>query len=70
MWIRSQDRLVLGNVCCISRDDNNIKGFTPETEDDFVLGIYESIDRTIEVMDDIQHHIEVGNLRVYQMPEE
>lgn len=71
MWIRSQDKLRL-----FINPKLNIQNFyydkfsIVDVSDDsgYILGIYESKERAIEVLDEIQSC--VNNVNVYQMPEE
>ncbi|MFZ5975228.1 MAG: hypothetical protein ACOYU3_07450 [Bacillota bacterium] len=46
-------------------------GFTSGDDDPFVLGKYKSTERCIEILDEIQAHVETtGSGIVYQMPAE
>lgn len=64
MWIRSQDKTVLVKVfdfrvdCCIGLDGEfYIQGNLDSNYDSYILGTYESKERAIEVLDEIQECI-------------
>lgn len=72
MWIRTQDRKKLLEIkdFKIHNDINgrfNIRGFYRDEE--VVLGIYETKERALEVIYDIQFLI-VNNEKLYVMPKE
>lgn len=71
MWIRSQDKLRLFinpklNIQNFYYDEFSIVDVSDDSG--YILGIYESKERAIEVLDEIQSC--VNNVNVYQMPEE
>lgn len=81
MWIRTQDKETLINVNCIDMYNINKHKWIIEACDSNNLGTYESKERALEVLDEIQEKIinlEYGkaykclmpNEVVYQMPEE
>ena len=71
MWIRSQDKRILVNANLIYLnnlfDDKVISANNEINKVD--LGNYKSKERALEVLDDLQSKIIIGNI-VYQMPEE
>jgi len=86
MWIRSQDKRTLVNANRLWIAGAGIIYNLPPTsieEDSDLLGKYKNLERAMEVLDDIQKHLEnsteiikdVSNSHcihhiVYQMPEE
>lgn len=78
MWIRSQDKTLLGNYQFLWVDENSIYAESSNPKYTDCLGIYESKERAIEVLDEIQMQIQsctktiIGNterIPVYEMPE-
>ena len=66
LWVRSQDRKRLLKVDLLS-----IKDFFNIVSDDFyVLGTYETEERALEVLDEIQGKIVEGMIKIYEMPKE
>jgi hypothetical protein len=68
LWIRSQDRLSLKKINYITINGTDI--FC----EDFLLGTYQTIERTLEVFEAIQEHLEFNiklkcDTCVYEMPE-
>lgn len=66
LWFRSQNRLFIGKVEQVSLVDFDgkftIGGFTSIQDEGFViLGTYESKERVLEVLDDIQKNIVYEN---------
>ena len=80
MWIRSQDKQKLGNYSFIFARGKEIAAETNMDVD--TLGEYKTVERTIEVLDKMQSHVETleylkvrpeawqGELLIYQMPQE
>lgn len=81
LWIRSQDRKSLKKVCDLSEHFGNAKYGV--YEDVLPLGYYETEERALEVLDEIQRYINGGckrfidtgvyhtskyEYRVYEMP--
>ncbi len=70
MWVRSQDKKILGNFSVINisyEDPTKIIAWSShliENEDDSSvdLGEYETEERAIEVLDDIQQYVAKNNL--------
>lgn len=68
LWIRSQDRLLLANVknfYIVDSDSEErvvICGYTSDDFNDFDLGSYNTKERALEVLDEIQHKINLINL--------
>lgn len=82
MWIRSQDKMKLYNISKIKIEQFIDKyGIVDPSVEDWILGEYESKERAIEVLDEIQTWIEryeaakvSGSLFIafitYEMPKE
>lgn len=78
MWIRSQDKMKLYNISKIKIEQFIDKyGIVDPSVEDWILGEYESKERALEVLDEIQKLLialprtEIPfNDVVYQMPEE
>jgi hypothetical protein len=67
IWIRSQDRLHLEKVNYIT-----INGLDIFCEG-FILGTYKTQERTLQILDEIQHYLETVidvSQMVYEMPKE
>ncbi|MBO8161360.1 MAG: hypothetical protein H0Z24_06950 [Thermosipho sp. (in: Bacteria)] len=62
MWIRSQNRTKLIKVKAINVVNHQVFGYLNETEEPqyngFLIGEYQSEERALEVLDDIQDFIE------------
>lgn len=75
MWIRSQCRKRLVKVTYVSLSYGNEKQICGDVgvadEGDFILGEYETVERAIEVLNQIQRIIELAQNQniVYEMPE-
>ena len=76
LWIRSQDKLKLVKVNYVYAIENKINSFSiyGETIDSApIIGRYETKERAIEVLDEIQNYILLPNTDnsayIYQMPE-
>ncbi len=82
MWIRSKDKTRLLNVNFVETADSKILGYqfalfagdyscnsSWGSDNDINLGEYDTHERAIEVLDDIQRGIELNSTRVFQMPE-
>ena len=76
LWIRSQNKNSLTKITCvyISDDDGNgeyIMG-TVDIKGHILLGRYKSKKRALEIIDEIQKHIEtdIVSRYAYEMPEE
>lgn len=60
LWIRSQDRTRLAKIKCLYMVDATceekvvICGYSSDESDDFDLGSYYTIERALEVLDEIQ----------------
>ncbi len=58
LWIRSQDKKRLSKIKDIyiadTDEDVAICGYSSDESDDFDLGIYHTIERALEVLDEIQ----------------
>lgn len=79
LWVRSQDKERLIKVNQLEYDYTKIKEeerhkiITVLNNDCFVLGIYKTKERALEVLDEIQEYINSDisfNLNVYEMPKE
>lgn len=81
LWIRSQDRERLMKVNGFDYVDFNdeyvINGFGTNECDNYDLGIYNSKERTLEVLDEIQNlikeyydSIDYRIIPIYEMPKE
>lgn len=78
LWIRSQDkcRLVKPNRLHIKIDTRTQEGYIFESANSMRYGTYESKERALEVLDEIQKFIfelNIGNLNngfVFEMPKE
>lgn len=53
LWIRSQSKKQLANITGLIVVDNEIRGFTNQ-KDYYELGTYETKERAIEILDEIQ----------------
>jgi len=60
MWIRSQDKKVLSNI-------NQIEVIDNEIYENVLLGQYETKERAIEILDNIQTAI-ICDVKVFEMP--
>ena len=76
LWVRSQDKLKLVKVNYVYAIENKINSFSiyGETIDSApIIGRYETKERAIEVLDEIQNYILLPNTDnsayVYKMPE-
>ena len=76
LWIRSQDKLKLVKVNYVYAIENKINSFSiyGETIDSApIIGRYETKERALEVLDEIQNYILLPNTDnsayVYEMPE-
>ena len=76
LWVRSQDKLKLVKVNYVYAIENKINSFSiyGETIDSApIIGRYETKERAIEVLDEIQNYILLPNTDnsayVYEMPE-
>lgn len=76
LWIRSQDKLKLVKVNYVYAIENKINSFSiyGETIDSVpIIGRYETEERALEVLDEIQNYILLPNTDnsayVYEMPE-
>jgi len=70
MWIRCQERTTLVNVSGIyAEHDGRMCGYINDAYNiqSWTLGKYDTRERTIEILDEIEGHIK-ANMR-YQMPE-
>ena len=71
MWIRSSDKMMM--ICPVSVDQHSYDDLcivaTGSNGDDYELGTYSSVQRVIEIMDEIESHINLGCKFVYQMPQ-
>lgn len=77
LWIRSQDRLRLVKTTDICIDYNNQKSLIANcrnlsngNDDYFPLGEYDTEERALEVLDEIQATIILGGLPIYEMKDE
>lgn len=79
MWIRSQDKKMLGNYQSFWIEGNSIYAETTNPKYRDCLGTYESKERAIEVLDEIQMQIQsctettiadIKRLPVFEMPKE
>lgn len=77
MWIKHQDKQslrVYQGICIDYQDENEILGDAPypegESENYFVLGRYNSKERALEVIGEIEEHLNLQRSCVYEMPEE
>ncbi len=79
LWIRSQDKLKLVKVNYVYAIENKINSFSiyGETIDSApIIGRYETKERAIEVLDEIQKLLKTAELNddinviVYQMPKD
>ena len=86
LWIRSQDRetLMLINTITIAENDNVIIGYGADNNMKVLLGGYETRERCVEVLDEIQNKIATLNYQnhflnedfnliesnIYEMPKE
>ncbi|WP_125153131.1 hypothetical protein [Clostridium rectalis] len=59
MWIRSQDKLILGQFNCVVRSTNQI-GASLNGSTTVILGEYPNEKRAVEVLDMIQDRIMKG----------
>lgn len=59
MWLRSQDKKTLINSNCVEVLDNVIVAYTGELRRP--LGKYETQERVLEVLDQIEHRLICGN---------
>lgn len=56
LWVRSQNKEQLANITGLIFVDNEIRGFTNQ-KDYYELGRYETKERALEVLDEIQSKI-------------
>lgn len=69
LWIRSQDRARI--LKCEKLYIQVLNGeFHILNENEFPLGIYETRERALEVLDEIQEYISNNYAEVFEMPEE
>lgn len=70
LWIRSQDKKRLSKIKDIyiadTDEDVAICGYSSDESDDFDLGIYPTIERALEILDEIQE-AQLGNFH-YRCP--
>lgn len=81
LWIRSQNKKQLAEITGIILEDNEIRGFTNQ-KDYYELGKYKTVERALEVLDEIQNilkpkiiytqkePIETYELGVYQIKQD
>lgn len=85
LWIRSQDRkrLIKPNRLHVKVDPRSREGYIFESANSLRYGTYESEERALEVLDEIEEHLDylnIGNIdrvddkgfrvsTIYQMPE-
>ena len=73
MWIRSQDKESLINCDLVYTEDSwdyEENGYSIYSELDPVLGRYKTKERCIEVINEIQSHIDQKREYVFEMPEQ
>ena len=77
IWIRTQDKKGIYKVDRVFIDERlyNLKGKYGIQSNDALLGDYDTVERALEVVDDIESHIKdmmnkTFNKDVYQMPQE
>lgn len=77
LWIRSQDEEFLMKIDNInlgldldSNEPCRLFTFVGGAVTSFTLGIYKSRERALEVLDEIQEHIDSGYAETFVMPEE
>lgn len=63
MWIRSANKMFLGNYKEFLVKENEIIGFKNGPEDFTTLGIYDTKERSLEVLGDIEDRILKGLTR-------
>lgn len=68
MWIRSQDRRSFGDYKEVYIVEASIMGVSGAT-DDTKLGDYETPERALKVMDEIENHVHAKRM-IYHMPKE
>ena len=74
LWIRSQGKKRLSKIKDIYiadiDEDVAICGYSSDESDDFDLGIYPTVERALEVLNEIQVYINEGYGDVYEMPKD
>ena len=75
MWVRSQNKEVLANIKAfnIIKDKEKfcITGYLNSVSDNFIyLGKYETKEKAMQVLDELQRRIAKSESGVYQMPED
>lgn len=75
LWIRSQDKTELIKVVTILEHLNQIYAYDSTSSDGRVVGTYETKERALEVLDEIQNHTILNQCvppehRFYEMPKE
>lgn len=70
MWVRSQDKQILGNFkhFKIQRNLRKYTICTCDTSDSYILGEYDSFDSAISVLDTIQDILSKEDTTIFQMP--
>lgn len=71
MWVRSQDKQILGNFKYfkIQRSLRKYAICTSDVSDVYVLGEYESFNSAITVLDTLQELLNSQNSTIFQMPD-
>ena len=76
LWVRSQDKRILQKVDNIFLNANydNKRICSYDNDNEIELGTYETKERALEALDEIQQYISLPNIEnsayIYQMPKE